>query len=377
MEQNRSRVGVIDGLRGLAILAVVFHHLFSSTTSPGWLLLHTPIGTLPIGAALSNTWLAVNLFFALSGFVIYLPYALGVRSFRERGDLFTFWRARARRLFPLFFVVTFVSIFLGSSLYDTELWKEFLTIISGLFVFSPSFWMPPQNVVLWSLGAEIWMSILFPFAALAFMRWGVLRSTACIFVGSLSVRFVATWCYPGAFVVNSFLDRLADSFAGHFDDFALGMCIAHLWAKAELDQLRLRGTALFFFGCGSMWLAMMLWDYEALGFISRQYTCFFNDIVALGSFGLIAGALTASRGWLRPFLSARPLRAIGVACYSIYVWHFLIQRGVLPFLPNRPLHVADLPLVIVDLSVVAAVSFASYRLIERCPLWTKRPSSSL
>ncbi len=66
------RLAEINGLRGIAILAVVWHHL-------SFALVPTPphLWGMPTEPVLWNGWMGVNLFFILSGFVLYLPYAMG------------------------------------------------------------------------------------------------------------------------------------------------------------------------------------------------------------------------------------------------------------------------------------------------------------
>jgi len=372
VQKPTSRLAAIDGLRGMAILAIVLHHLVSPSVVPGWHAVTIGALTIPIASPITNSWLAVNLFFVLSGFVIFLPYAAGRRALDSSAACFAFWRARARRLFPLLCIVSFVSVFLGESLLDPALIREFLLLVSGLFVFTKDFWMPPQNVVLWSLGAEIWMSLLFPLVATAFFRFGPSRATASIFLSSLAVRFTATWLCAGEFQVNAYLDRLADSFAGRLDDFALGMLIAARWAERPATDRSARGLWLFVSGAAAVWLVATLWDLVSLGFIPRRYSCFLNPLMAIGSFGLLAGALASCNGIIARLLRNRALGAIGVACYSIYAWHFLVERAILPWIPGRPIGVGDIPSILLYGAVLSAVSFVSYRLIEQNPLWTPR-----
>ena len=371
MHATQTRLAVIDGLRGVAILGIVFHHLVGPTTSPGWHAVAVSGFPIPLASPLANSWLAVNLFFTLSGFVIFLPFAQGKRSMTGLSSILGFWKARARRLLPLFYVASFVSVFIGGSLSDPSLWHELLLLISGLFVFTKEYWMPPQNIVLWSLGAEIWMSVVFPLVALCCRAFGTYRSASVIFFLSLLIRFIATWCLPGEFQVNPYLDRLADSFAGRLDDFVLGMCIASAWATQSLAKLPVRGAPLFCLGVLAFLIASCLWDYVILGWIPHSYTCFFNLVVGASSFCLISGILTAPSGLLLRVLTNPALCLLGAACYSIYMWHFLVERAVLPWIPGRPLALSDVGAVATYLVALTIISFVSYRLIERNPLFTK------
>src|ERR1019366_5166991 len=96
------RLAVINGLRGYAILGVIYFHLIGVFFNrPGWFTFS--IGNLPVFPLtyLGHGWLGVDLFFILSGFVLYLPYANGSRELKTKDHLWTFYKNRASRLLPL------------------------------------------------------------------------------------------------------------------------------------------------------------------------------------------------------------------------------------------------------------------------------------
>src|SRR5215475_12293653 len=92
----------VDGLRGLAILAVIYQHAFSHG----------------VGQALANHrvfpylegdgWMGVSLFFILSGFVLARPFIADPRRLCDMDDLLICYQKRARRLLPLFAIGCFV-----------------------------------------------------------------------------------------------------------------------------------------------------------------------------------------------------------------------------------------------------------------------------
>ena len=78
----------IDGLRGVAIAAVVLHHLFSQPLTA----LHLRPFGIPLNPLIGNGWLGVNLFFILSGFVPFFFKSYFVFQFRVNILCFQFFR---------------------------------------------------------------------------------------------------------------------------------------------------------------------------------------------------------------------------------------------------------------------------------------------
>ena len=107
---NNDRLAFVDGLRGLAIFAVIYHHLFSRFTAPGYESFELGGFQLFPFTYLSNGWMGVNLFFFLSGFVLYLPYVMRKRTINNRQNLWEFYKRRAQRLMPLYYICLFISV---------------------------------------------------------------------------------------------------------------------------------------------------------------------------------------------------------------------------------------------------------------------------
>ena len=107
MSQRRSRKNIkgFNGIRGIGTLAALFYHLFPNTFKGGFL--------------------AVNLFFVLSGYLLYYTAETDVR---------TFYRKRIRRIYPALFLIVFITMglfqFLDASVIDSKVW-EILSIFGG------------------------------------------------------------------------------------------------------------------------------------------------------------------------------------------------------------------------------------------------------
>jgi peptidoglycan/LPS O-acetylase OafA/YrhL len=109
--QNRhKKIGVINGLRGLAIIAVIYQHLLARFTPHGWHAFEIGSFNLSLYSFLSNGWLGVNLFFFLSGFVLYLPYSAGQRTMGSMVDVWSFYKHRWVRLMPLYYLNLLIAL---------------------------------------------------------------------------------------------------------------------------------------------------------------------------------------------------------------------------------------------------------------------------
>jgi peptidoglycan/LPS O-acetylase OafA/YrhL len=104
----------LDGIRGIAIAAVLLYHVVTL----GYPVIGSPTAAFPIEKAVLGVaeygWLGVDLFFALSGFLI-----TGILTdTREYPRYFrTFFARRALRIFPLYYVSLFLLLIVGPQLY--------------------------------------------------------------------------------------------------------------------------------------------------------------------------------------------------------------------------------------------------------------------
>ncbi len=142
----------LNGLRAIAILAVVLYHLFPGTVQGGFL--------------------GVSLFFILSGYLITVTT---VHTWNEgKFDLWTFYKKRIRRLYPSMLIVVFVTIFLMTFLAPNSLRgirREFLSIVGGY----NNWWQIKENLSyftrftnqspfthIWSLAIEFQFYLIWP-----------------------------------------------------------------------------------------------------------------------------------------------------------------------------------------------------------------------
>jgi peptidoglycan/LPS O-acetylase OafA/YrhL len=171
----------------------------------------------------SNGWMGVNLFFC-SAAVLYLPYCAGRRHFALPADRVWFWRHRAARLLPLFYLSLLVGLSVSVSASEfthPSVWAQTFMALSGLFVLCPWTFMPIGNGVLWSLGVEVLFSAVFPYLDSAARRLGMTR---LLLIAVLSCMVCRAAGYVWFREPGMYLNFLSDGLAGRLEDFLWECC---------------------------------------------------------------------------------------------------------------------------------------------------------
>lgn len=339
----------LDGLRGVAILAVLGHHV-------GVLLLPDSWGpdVLPAG------FLGVDLFFVLSGFLI---TTLLLERASEPSRIRRFYARRALRLFPavgaLLAVCATVALLAGVD--PTQVVNTIVVVatyatnwatLQGVTIL-------PQLTHLWSLAVEeqfylLWPALLWGLLALRFPRRALLTVALLLALASASWR--ALLWERGELGVQLYFRS---------DTRADGLLLGAALALVPLSRLQAlpRAPVLASAVVGTVVLVAAAQGLELTS--AALYLGGFTA-VALAAVALIVAALDASSPAGR-LLGAPWLVAVGLASYTLYLWHFPVfmvvrdQMGGLPW-PAR---------MLVGLSATALLTVLSRRLVERPALALK------
>lgn len=339
------RLGAVNGLRGIAILGVIWHHL---------------AGLRPGFSILSNAWLGVDLFFVLSGFVLYLPFARGTRSMESWADAARFWRRRAGRLLPVYYVNVGILLAVALAGILAELRYPGATEVALLatitFVFTKDWYAPSLNYPLWSFGIEWWFSVVFPLVAVIARRAGIVRFFVGVCVFALAVRFVGVVFPIFDRPHNPFLNPMKDGVLGRLDEFAVGMLLAVLLERGSTIFSARRAPVLGVFGFVAVCAAAGLWDLKVMKILPPIAAPLFTILVNAGMFAVTAAAVGAS-GIVGRALRSAALQVPGKMCFSIYLWHNLWNRALLHPAPS----LGRYALFFVLLAITSALS---YRFVE-------------
>ncbi len=247
--QARSRMDVIDILRGTACLWVVLHHCLSgSQAAPGALdgLLAVLIAVSKIG------WVGVNLFLVLSGFCLYYPLVRKMGVSGVRLDLKTYVRRRALRILPAYYAALAVGmgvIAFHNARHHLPLasgfpgWPVFALHLVMLFNLSPQSF-GAYNGAFWSLALECQLYVVFPLLVWLAARRGVLLAI----IGALCISVAAqllTYTHFGILPNWPGNDNAAmgyTSLPSRVFEFVAGMAAASLVARPTTPQAKRAGA---------------------------------------------------------------------------------------------------------------------------------------
>lgn len=357
LDRERRYLPGLDGLRALAVAAVVLYHLGYPWAAGGFL--------------------GVSVFFTLSGYLITdLILGQGDR-FRFRG----FWLGRARRLFPglaamLVVVTVFVAVrgwpahytsaLAGAALYASN-WQLVTQHVSYFARFGPP--TPLQH--LWSLGVEEQFYLLWPVLLVLLSRFVPERrpgSAARPRLALVTLALAAASAVELRLLYHPGFDNSRVYFGTdtRASELLAGAALAMLWpskrlrTRATIGAQRLIDVATV---GGIALVAYVAWTVnEYSPFVYRGGLV----LVTLGAAIAVAG-LAHPAGRVSRVLGSGPLRWIGVRSYGIYLWHLPVIVLTTPAAAHKPQLLRSL----LQVAAIVALAALSWRFVEE-PIRARR-----
>lgn len=346
-------IPAIDGLRAIAVVAVILYHLGFDWIPGGFL--------------------GVDLFFVISGYVI---TRLLLDSIEISGglNLPAFYLARLRRLLPaLIFMIVTTAITVGIWAPDTM--KRFLADTPFALTGTMNWWLvgreldyfetigrPPLLQHTWSLAVEAQFYLIWPLILLLILKWfGKKRvATASLFFAAISGTALL--------LVSLSLDANNASSVSHIyfgtDTHSIGLflgaALAVSWVPQNFKEVVSRKAQDFIDAIG------------VVGFIGILGTFLLIDAdnpslykIAFPLAGLFGAAIVTSivhpASRFAPILQNRVLLWIGERSYAIYIWHWIIFQVTRP---DIDLAGQDWALLALRILIVLALADISLRYIE-------------
>jgi peptidoglycan/LPS O-acetylase OafA/YrhL len=346
------RTAGLDGLRALAVTAVLLYH-----------------GGL---AAVPGGFLGVDLFFSISGFLI---TTLLLRELVETGrvDVIAFWARRVRRLLPglaLVVAATLLTVAVAPSIYPSDelrsdavaalLYVANWHFLGGDNGYFEQLAAPSPLLHTWSLAIEEQFYVAWPVLLVAVgrrQRWTLTSSVAAAAGGS------ACWMAVLA-VSGASTDRVYYGTDTRAQTILAGAVAALLLDRAAVApgsgrrrrrRLPTLAGPVAFLALTVFVLAMVLVDEQDPALYRGGLTT-----VALVAAVLVTAVARAPQSVTTRLLDLRPLRYVGERSYGLYLWHW----PVFLVLTAGRTSLSGLGLLAVRLAVTLVLAAASLRLVE-------------
>jgi peptidoglycan/LPS O-acetylase OafA/YrhL len=306
MGNPRARITQLDGLRAIAIIAVMLHHFYQ----------------------VKLLWMGVDLFFVLSGFLI-----TGILFNQKRKGfgryIGGFYSRRAKRILPAYVVILIISGFLFGFGF-LRYWYLYIGGMNFLILLGIH---PLDTLPLWSLAVEEQFYLLWPIAVYFLNRKQLIWCAIGLIALAPILRFLCTPLFPWHWEIYMLLPF-------RMDTLAAGALIALLWPEL---QERLDGNpgkalrsqiAIACVAVGACSLAFLFY-LSKHGTITVTNSRLGNTGIYEAVLFIVTGVfLVVLLGFGKRLLSTWPFMWIGRISYSIYLFHLtavylVLQHGLL------------------------------------------------
>lgn len=357
LDQNSlNHLQYIDGIRALAAIYVVFHHIVMHTGVQRDI--STTFGALSSIFFFGNY--AVAVFIVVSGFCLMLPVINAGGKIRH--NLRTFYLRRARRILPPYYLSIIITLllivfFIGEktgSAWDEGIPVTTKSLITHLSVVQDAFGESYSlNHPLWSISVEWRIYLFFPLLVILWRRIGPFKTIFLTIVFSHLLSLVWRNC-TGYTIAASYVGL-----------FTFGMLAASI--ASSQNHLRIRR---FYWGPIVLiltFVVMVVAIGEVIPFGGIKIPiAFINYLVGVWAAGVIVYT-SLEENWLHGILKYPHLVFVGTFSYSLYLIHFpliqiLWQYAFKPF-QSDPFRMF-LALSIVGIPVILGLSFLFFKCFE-------------
>lgn len=357
MRATSGHVPALDGVRALAALGVLTTHVAFQTGS---------VDSSVVGSVLGRLDLAVAVFFALSGFLLWRPHAAAARGLREAPSAVRYLRHRVVRIWPAYLVVVVVVL----SLLPAARGAGVTTWLANLFVaqiYVP-YTLTSGLTQMWTLAVEVSFYLLLPVIAVsvARLRGDRARWRSPVLVAAAVACLAWPWLAstlplaPGVAVDNWL--------PGHLGWFVAGMVLAESvsdgdetgsWPRRIAADRRIMGAlAVVAYALACTPIA----GPTGLAAVSSAEFATKTVLGAAVAFGLLAPIVLGDHR--HRLLDSTMMQTLGRWSYGIFIWHLAVLAAVFGLFGfaaygSSPWWVWSLTVI-----VSTGVAAASYGLVE-------------
>ncbi len=396
-----------DGLRAIAAVSVLLLH---TAWSSGFTLRSS------LGAYTSRLEIGVSVFFLISGFLLYRPFAVSHLTGREAPNARKFWVRRLLRIVPAYWLALTVLTYVFHATTMGPGWQGVVSHYFFLQIYSPTqiFYGITQA---WSLCTEMTFYLFLPFyAALVVARRRsqnnqlVRELVGVVVLGVISFvwrywalnlplitvrggKFVPI-CAPHCLTRATYATLLVDWLPAYLDLFGLGILLAVLsawFAERDSEPSWLSSPLVPWISWGGAALAFVVvshvdTNHDILNFVLPSVSLEKQTLYGIFAFLLLLPAVFGpqDRSLIRRLLRSWPMVSLGVISYGIYLWHLPLNTEIMSWIGWQPGMVPFWLLAVTVLGISVAFASASYFGMERPLLrfkgriswWDRGPSAT-
>ncbi|MBF6557975.1 MAG: acyltransferase [Acidimicrobiales bacterium] len=377
-----------DGLRAIAAVSVLLLH----TAWVSGFTLRSSLGTYT-----SRLEIGVSVFFLISGFLLYRPFAVSHLSERPSPNTRKFWERRLLRIVPAYWLALSVLTYVFGIITVGPGWQGFLIHYFFLQIYFPTAVFTGITQA-WSLCTEVSFYLFLPlYAALVGLRRRRKKTQLIWELGGLFVltaisygfrwwalnqplitvkhgKFVAI-CDPNCGTRAAWASLMPSWLPSYLDLFALGMllAVASAWfTERESEPAWLRNPFMpwISWACAaaSFWaVSHIVNDRSILYFITPVANLERQALYGAFAFFLLLPAVFGpqDRTLVRRLLRSWPMASLGVISYGIYLWHMDLISQFMKWMNWKPQMVPYWILASAVLGLSVAFASASYFGLER------------
>ncbi len=315
-DYQTEHIDVLDGVRALAILIVVWFHFWQQS----WLM--PIVGDFNIDWIPRNGALLVDMMILLSGFCLFLPYARSMVYGTTTSTAKTFYVKRGARILPSYYFSVLLILFLFALplkeyVSKEVMWKDLITHLFFINNFSYDTLIGTKlNGVLWTVAVEVQFYLLFPLLAKCFQKRPILTYSGMTMLGLVSSHLISkNWeqLTQGVYVNHTLT---------FFSVFANGMLGA--WAYISITKEKRPQKAEQFFyllmTLAGLLLFKILCEHHMRFPNGQQWQVKYRFILSLVYLLILFGVLM-SQQYLRFLLGNRFMHFLAGISFNLYIWH--------------------------------------------------------
>lgn len=354
-DYKKNHIGSVElksltGLRGVAAIYVVLYHI-------------TFLDYFNKNRIMSNFichgYMAVGLFFILSGFVMAMTHGTDFSSGFDKRKYGIFLLRRLGRIYPLYFTATTICAIIGfwHLTYQTpQTWSHLFTNYALVQTWGFSESIDPPG---WSISTEFFAYLLFPSLVTIFIAreaWLAISGTTIaivflVFVASRSgADFNETGIRPGplAVWVGTTVYPLLTCIA----TFSIGLTVWRAWQTPFINRI-----------ASNRWVGLLI---SAISLI--LLSSLISDVLTTVAIALLILTLATEKSFPAQLLASRPIRFLGNISYSIYLVHWPVMDALqepLREIVDRGRTGLLAPSTIIITILVFLTATLTFRIIER------------